>query len=294
MDADGLYISTKDYGLLGFHALEYMLFALEGEGMAQTSKPHATGYTAQELSYLTGVAGDLRNQCIILEAAWAGEQNISEAKRAVLNQIRTTIGTSSSAAHEHYKEALTALANGLCYANDMNNPVEGNNSDFVNYLAAAQTMISDGIQNIANEVGNVKIGNPTGQGSGEDYNYDPGYIESPYSLNSINDFKGNIISIENAYCGIQTSKAYNQGETNIKPVSHSLSSYVATLDAALDTKVKAAIDNAYQSVSQMKEPFAYTCNQANGYGEINKKAIDACNELNDIFDDVLSLLGEQR
>ena len=91
MDAEGVYISqTMDYGILGFHALEYLLFQVEGTGMSQTSVPHDTDYTAEELSYITGVAGDLRNQCIILEAAWRGESNISQTKQDILDKVRAT------------------------------------------------------------------------------------------------------------------------------------------------------------------------------------------------------------
>lgn len=292
MDAEGVYASSQDYGILGFHALEYMLFALEGSGASQTSVAHSTGYTAQELSYIAGVAGDLRNQCIILEAAWRGESNISATKRAVLTQVRTL--TAITSANQYYATALNDLANGLCYANEMKNPVEGSASDFVNYLACAQTMITDGIQNIANEVGNIKIGNPTGQGLSDETAFDPNYIESPYSLNSIEDFKGNIISIENAYRGIQSSQSYNSGETLIKPVTHSLSAYVASLDASLDSRVKTAISNAYNSIGQMAEPFAYTCNSSGAYSTINRNAIEACNTLNDVFNEVLALLQKQR
>lgn len=288
MDKEGFYISSKDYGLLGFHALEYMLFAIQGTGLNQTSVPHATNYTAEELNYIAGVAGDLRNQCIFLEAAWVGEANISQAKREVLTTLR------SAGKYSTYNEILANLKNGLCYANQMKNPQEGSSSDFVNYLAAAQTLITDGIQNIANEVGNVKIGNPTGLGMSDDTTYDPNYIESPYSLNSINDFKGNIISIENAYCGLQSDKDYNDNETDIQPVSHSLSSYVATLDANLDSRVRSAINEAYNAINQMKEPFAYTANPANGYKGVNTKAITACNALNDIFNEVLALLQNQQ
>lgn len=288
MDKEGVYISSKDYGLLGFHALEYMLFAIEGTGLNQVSVPHSTDYTTEELNYIAGVAGDLRNQCIFLEAAWVGEANISQAKRDVLATLR------SAGKFSTYNGILADLAGGLCYADQMKNPAEGSGSDFVNYLAAAQTMITDGIQNIANEVGNVKIGNPTGLGMSDDTTYDPNYIESPYSLNSVNDFKGNIISIENAYCGFQSSKDYNAGEDAIRPVTHSLSAYVATLDADLDNRVKSAISDAYNAISRMKEPFAYTANPANGYKDINTEAITACNALNDIFDEVLALLQNQQ
>lgn len=154
-------------------------------------------------------------------------------------------------------------------------------------------MIVDGIQNIANEVGNVKIGNPTGMGTGDDFEYDPDYIESPYSLNSINDFLGNIISIENAYMGIQSSKGYNSGETYIQPVSYSLSTYIASLDSDLDSRVQSAITAAYEAISAMEEPFAVTAGSS-AYTAINLAAIEACNDLNDIFDEVLSLINSQR
>lgn len=292
MDADGVYVSSLDYGLLGFHALEYMLFALEGTGLSQTSVAHSANYTAQQLSYITGVAGDLRNQCVILEAAWRGENNISQVKRDVLNQVRQH--TEIVQNNQYYRRALNDLANGLNYADEMMNPVEGGASDFLNYLDGAQTMIVDGIQNIANEVGNIKIGNPTGQGLSDETEYDPDYIESPYSLNSISDFKGNIISIKNAYRGIQISQDYNSGETLIKPVTYSLSSYVASLDASLDNRVKVAITDAYNAINQMKEPFAYTCNRNGEYAQINLAAINACNKLNDIFSEVTALIQNQR
>ena len=292
MDADGVYISSKDYGLLGFHALEYMLFAIEGTGMTQTSVPHATDYTAEELSYIAGVAGDLRNHCIFLEAAWAGEDNIRSTKQDILAQVRSVADFAQN--NNSIKSVLTDLANGLCYGDEMKNPSEAGGSDIVNYLSAVQFLVTDGIQNIANEVGNVKIGNPTGMGTGDDFEYDPNYIESPYSLNSINDFKGNIISIENAYMGLQSSKDYNSGETAILPVDHSLSAYVATLDPDLDSRVKAAITKAYEAIGEMREPFVVTCAQGGEYSGVNRAAITACNELNDIFDEVLRLIESQR
>ncbi len=291
MDAQGVYISSQDYGLLGFHALEYMLFALEGSGMSQVSVPHSTDYTTQELSYIAGVAGDLRNHCIFLEAAWAGESNISPTKQSILTQVRneSEIAEKNTA----IETVLNDLANGLCYADQMKNPSEAGGNAFVNYLEGAQTMIVDGIQNIANEVGNVKIGNPTGMGTGDDFYPDPDYIESPYSLNSINDFLGNIISIENAYMGIQSSKDYNKGETYIQPVSYSLSTYIASLDSDLDSRVQSAITAAYEAISEMEEPFAVTAG-SDAHTAINLAAIEACNDLNDIFDEVLSLINSQR
>ena len=281
MDADGVYISSQDYGLLGFHALEYMLFAIEGSGMSQTSVPHSTDYTAEELSYIAGVAGDLRNHCIFLEAAWVGEDNISSSKQDILAQVRSVADFAAN--NTSIRTVLTDLANGLCYADLMKNPSEGGGNDFVNYLSVIQAVVTDGIQNIANEVGNVKIGNPTGKGSGDDFEYDPNYIESPYSLNSIRDFLGNVISVRNAYEGAP------QVDGTIQTATYSLSDYIASLDADLDSRVRAAIQDAYDKISLMREPFVYTCGAAE-YDTINQDAVDACNVMNDIFSEVTALL----
>ena len=69
----------------------------------------------------------------------------------------------------------------------------------------------------------------------------------------------------------------------IQVATHTLSTYVATLNADLDSRVKAAIQDAYDKISLMGEPFAYTCGAAE-YDKVNQDAIDACNVMNDIFD----------
>ena len=75
----------------------------------------------------------------------------------------------------------------------------------------------------------------------------------------------------------------------IQPATHTLSTYIATLNPDLDKRVKAAIQNAYDKISLMGEPFAYTCG-ASEYDTINQNAIDACNVMNNIFDEVKTLL----
>ena len=72
------------YGLLGFHSVEYMLFELCSDG--QTSHTHSLDYTPEELKYLTLVTEDLRNQCVLLEACWAGTDNVSPEKQEILEE----------------------------------------------------------------------------------------------------------------------------------------------------------------------------------------------------------------
>ena len=269
MDDEGVYVGDYlGYALKGFHPLEYLLFELTntnasgGATASSESVAHSTDYTVEELNYMVGLAGDLRNQCVLLEACWAGTENVTSEKQQILTNAD--------------------LDKGINYGEEMKNSGSAG-SDYVNYLDAAYDIIISGIQNIANEVGNVKIGNPTGKGSGDDFEYDPNYIESPYSLNSIRDFLGNVISVRNAYEGAP------EVDGTIQVATYSLSDYIASLDADLDSRVRAAIQDAYDKISLMQEPFVYTCGAAE-YDTINQDAVDACNVMNDIFSEVTALL----
>lgn len=211
----GWNIGNTGYGLLGFHAVEYMLFRLSEDG--NHSRTHGTDYAREELVYLCGVAEDLRNQCILLEAAWAGLENITLEKQEILEdaQLEPTID----------------------YGYSMKHAGEGG-SLYKTYQEAAEDLIQ-GCIDIADEVGNTKIGRPVLGSSREDKNY----IESPYSLNSIADFTGNILSIHNAYCGSRTGDA-------------SVSSYIRSVHPALDEEVRAQIETAIGAIGKIPEPFA--------------------------------------
>lgn len=256
MDPDGYYVGNMlGYGLLGFHAIEYMLFELDATGTE--SLPHHVNYTEPELNYLAAVAGDLRNQCIRLEASWAGMDHITNDKQQILTDAE--------------------LEPSFDYGSSMKN-AGSSGSKYINYNEAVQELIV-GAQDIADEVGGLKIGNPTGHGEEDD----PDYIESPYSLNSITDFTDNIISIRNAYQGCQDTDDY------IKPVNSSLSSYVQSLNPELDTRMKNAIQDAIDKIGQMREPFAKTARDPQ-YDAINQAAIAACNNVTDVLNEVLNLL----
>lgn len=203
------------YGLIGFHAVEYMLYELSADG--NSSLVHSTDYTPEELEYLVAVADDLCAQCVCLEACWAGLDNISAAKRQILEDAELDYG-------ENYGwEMMNAASAG---------------SRFKTYQEAAEEIIQ-GCIDIADEVGNTKIGRPHIGSSLEDKNY----IESPYSLNSIEDFADNIRSIRNAYLGA-------------KPDDASLSDYVRAQNPAVDAAVRKAIGDAITAIELIPEPFA--------------------------------------
>ena len=236
------------YGLLGFHAVEYLLFELTADG--QTALPHSTtSYTTEELDYMLAVAEDLRNQCILLEQCWAGVDNISSEKQEILED-----------AELGYNEQ---------YGWEMKNAGQGG-SRFRTYQSAAEEILQ-GCIDIVDEVGNTKIGRPHMGSSLDDRNY----IESPYALNSIEDFQDNIRSVQNAYCGT-SGKA-------------SVSDYVKKQNASVDSKVRAAITAAISAIGLIPEPFASTAS-----GSEAAAAIEACQDLQDALDEAMNVVSAQQ
>ena len=158
--------------LLGFHGLEYILFK---NGQPKS----AAEITTDHLTYAVAVAGDLRNCCYQLEVSWAGDKAPEEHVARVEDlELNCTVGGGDYSYGDNLKNAGKA---GSIYQSATNG------------LMA----IVDGSKSIADEVGTSKIGKPHQGTSDEDIHY----IESPYSWNSITDFKNNIISIQNSYMG---------------------------------------------------------------------------------------------
>lgn len=213
----GSYVSSNlGYGLLGFHAIEYMLFQLDSTGEKSSARDVST-LDKNKMIYMSAVAEDLCFQCIRLEASWAGTDNVTSEKKSILadNELEPTFN----------------------YGESMLNAGQGG-SKYVNYNDAAQEILQ-GCIDIADEVAEQKIGRPANGSSEEDKNY----IESPYSLNSIKDFADNIRSIQNAYEG---------SEDGDKAVSD----YIASVDQTADKAVCDAIVAAIAAIEKMPEPFA--------------------------------------
>ncbi len=228
------------YGLIGFHAVEYLLFELSADG--NSSLVHSTSYTPEELEYLCAVVDDLCQQCVCLEACWGGTDNISARKQQILEEADLDYGEN--------------------YGWEMKNARQAG-SRFKTFQEVAEEILQ-GCIDIADEVGNTKIGRPHQGTSDEDRNY----IESPYSLNSIEDFADNIRSIENAYTGSLSGDA-------------SVSDYVKSVNSDLDKRVRQAIADAITAIEAIPEPFA-----KNAKGELAGKAVEACG------DDLVSVLEE--
>jgi len=216
-EGGGAYVSANlGYGLLGFHAIEYMLFQLDASG-DNSSARQINSLNKNQMIYMAAVAEDLCYQCVRLEASWAGMDNITTEKQTMLtdNELEPTFN----------------------YGESMLNAGQGG-SKYVNYTDAAQEILQ-GCIDIADEVAEQKMGRPANGSSEEDKNY----IESPYSLNSTVDFADNIRSIQNAYEGS------NDGDKSV-------SDYIASVDADKDKALKDAIDAAITAIENIPEPFA--------------------------------------
>ena len=250
--ADGTFVVTDgsefdEYGLMGYHALEYALFALTDNG--QKSTAHKVGdLTLEQWTFMASVANDLRNQAILLEAAWKGYGRVSAAKRAFLDQAKMKGGT------------YPYLYNG--YAAYMLQPGVGDKK-YATYQEAAEQLIA-GCIDIADEVGNSKIGAAANAIPGsEDYEADHDNIESPYSLHSIIDFQDNIVSIQHAFFGAL-------------PTDASVNDFVKQKNKDVSTAVTTTSAAAFTAIGLIQEPFVEHAQDPQ-----SKLAIAAVEELQD-------------
>lgn len=203
--------ANYDESLKGFHAIEYVLFR---NGAPRTAA-NAGLPSASEAAYVMAVAEVLRDDCITLEAAWAGASGINAAKQDLLAQAGISIPV-------------------LAYGTEMIKAGQGTAVSRFSSQRTAISTITQGCVDIAEEVGNTKIAGPAGSGNILD-------VESWYSWNSTLDFQNNIRSVENTYLGGTGSAARGNG----------LSAFVAGKDAALDSEIKARITAAITAIGAM-------------------------------------------
>ncbi len=202
--------------LLGFHGIEYIIFA-NGEPKSASAIPD------NELTYAIAVAGDLRNKTYQLELSWCGENAVKADRLAKVD--------------EELEWPYTLANSGVSYSRNMLNAGQAG-STYRSWTDAMEAIV-DGCIDITDEVGTQKIGKPP---TGEDMNY----IESPYSHKSIIDFHDNMISVENAYMG---------GIEGRRDESKSLHAYIKSVNPSLDTRLVNAIKNAQDKISAMQSPF---------------------------------------
>ena len=208
----------------------------------------ANDITADQWKYVVAVAGDLRNRCYQLEVGWLGDA----APAAHIEKL------------DDLEMPYTVAGGDYSYGENLKNA--GVAGSTYSSRQAALMAILQGCSDIADEVGSSKI---YAAWHGEDVTY----IESPYSYMSITDFRNNIVSIQNAYMG---------GVASQRNESRSLHSYMHQMDATLDAKVVAAIENALAKIDAMPAPFALHYSDA-----ANGEAVEACAELSDALGEAI-------
>ena len=225
----------EDATILGFHALEFILFRdgqprkvaeLQGNDTYKNFE-HISG--AQELAYAQTICTLLKQRTFQLQCAWDGGKNSSRL------QVVTDAGL------DYQTEK------GLSYADNLTKAgVSGSNSTFSTLKAAIAQVLSDDEGScvaIANEVGTAKIANPFSAG-------DVSYVESPYSYNSITDFCDNIRSIRNVWLG----------STNETVHQYSFHSFFASVQSnAVNENVENAYASAIEGIGNMPSPFVKYC-----------------------------------
>ncbi len=226
----------EDATILGFHALEFILFRngqprKVAELQTNDTYKNFTGVSgAKELAYAQTICKLLKEHCFQLQVAWEGETAKNASRMAAVK-----------AAGLEYK-----TENGLSYGENLTSAGVNAKSTFPTLKAAIAQVLSDDEGScvaIATEVGTAKIANPFSAG-------DISYVESPYSYNSITDFQDNIRSIRNVW----------YGSTNGTAASNSFSGFFTSVgQSATNTSVVNAFQNAITRIGQMPAPFVKYC-----------------------------------
>ena len=216
---DGIAYAGAKLGqeLLGFHGIEFILFRNGQNRTAEALKAKETDEAfakynvtgEQELIYATAVAGDLRDNCYRLYAAW--NPDAEEKYTARMEEI----------------EAELAINGRIYGANILGAAKLG--SSFETWEEVISNILVGGCSNICAEVADVKMGNAH---SGEDINY----IESPYSEKSFQDFIDNILSIQFSLFGARDAKTAQASSilTLLKEMGYTgADAIVAKLDSAI-------------------------------------------------------------
>ena len=224
----------EDATILGFHALEFILFRngqnrkvgeLQGND-TYVSFQKITG--AQELAYAQTICTLLKQRCFQLQVSWEGETTANANRVAVVKAAGLDYTT----------------ANGLSFGENLTKAgVSGSKSTFPTLKAAIAQVLSDdegSCVGIANEVGTAKIANPFSAG-------DIAYVESPYSYNSITDFQDNLRSVRNVWLGSLNGSA----------ASTSFAKFFEAVNTPVG--VEAAVNDAIKKIGEIPAPFVKYC-----------------------------------
>jgi len=248
LDEDGAgAVDEVGAASLGFHGIEFILFRDGANRKVADLQANETdeafeNYTVSgtsELIFASAVAEDLRNYCFELQVSWDPD---APAARRELVEDELEMNTTVAGSDLSYGENLLSTGEA--------------GSTYKTWPEAASKILVAGCSNICNEVANTKIGTAH-YVNGEEY--DPDYIESPYSKKSYQDFKDNILSIQYSLYGAAgatsaSSKSLmsvlkKNGYANADALEADLKAALASLDACLSSGV-AFVDDPTAAVAE--------------------------------------------
>lgn len=241
---------------LGFHGIEFIFFR---DGKNRTAAALNTIETDEafsgrlvsgksEIIFAAAVAEDLRNYCFELQAAWD-----PDCPKARVSMVEDEL------------ELNTTMDSGLTYGENLLQTGKAG-STYRNWPEAVSSILVAGCSNICNEVANTKIGTAHYVSSSD---YDPDYIESPYSKKSYEDFKDNILSIQYSLYGAQ-------GATSAQKAS--IYTFLTKNKWAKASALNTALADAVKSIDEAMAKGAFVDNPTSAEAEncINKiNALDA-------------------
>ena len=231
MDEDML----DDASILGFHALEFILFRNGQPRNVSEFKSNDTykGFTsvsgAKELLYAQQVCKLLKERTFQLQVAWEGETAKNADRVQVVKNADLEYVTSK----------------GISFGENMKKAGE-TASTFSSLKDAIAQILSDdegSAAAIANEVGTAKIANSFSAG----YIF---YVESPYSYNSITDFQDNIRSIRNVWYGSRSGSADGKNFNDF---------FVKTNKSATSSNIVTLFNDAINKIGNIPAPFVKYC-----------------------------------
>ena len=225
-----------DASILGFHALEFILFrngqprkVAELQG-TDTYKGFEKITGEAELTYAQQVCKLLKERTFQLQVAWEGATDANAARVQVVKDAKLDYTTAKG----------QSFGDNLKYAGE-------STSTFATVKDAIAQVLSDdegSAAAIATEVGTAKIANPFANGT-------ISYVESPYSYRSITDFQDNIRSIRNIWYG-------NVNGTRSNKIK-SFYSFFLSVDNNINKEVVNNVIKSINAIGAMPAPFVKYC-----------------------------------
>ena len=181
------------------------------------------------MAYAQRICTLLKERTYQLQIAWEGEKN--QSRLAVVKAANLEYTTEK----------------GLSFGDNMKLAGKDAKSTFSNITDAISQLLADtegSCLAICNEVGTAKIANPFA-------NADIAYVESPYSYNSITDFRDNIRSIRNIWLGTTDGKTASD---------YSFHTFFASVNkSSINTAIEEGYVAAISGISNMPAPFVKYC-----------------------------------